>query len=256
MKKITKILFLLFAPIIVSSLAFAEQDSSSSGSPNKKEIETIVHDYIVKNPQVLIEAVQNLQKEQTSKEVVKIKQNAAKFREDLFSADMPGRSSVGNPNGKIIMTVFYSYQCPNCRMMESIIDDIIHTNPQMQVIYVPWPFENAEDVYAAKVALAAQKQGKFFDVHKALMNAPDMLTKDQIDAITKSVPGLDTSKVQKDADDKTIENGLKDNFKLAEEMGFTGTPVFVLTDRTMKKFAVIPGRTSAAEVKKAINEVK
>jgi protein-disulfide isomerase len=230
MKKITKILFLLFAPIIVSSLAFAEQDSSSSGSPNKKEIETIVHDYIVKNPQVLIEAVQNLQKEQTSKEVVKIKQNAAKFREDLFSADMPGRSSVGNPNGKIIMTVFYSYQCPNCRMMESII--------------------------AAKVALAAQKQGKFFDVHKALMNAPDMLTKDQIDAITKSVPGLDTSKVQKDADDKTIENGLKDNFKLAEEMGFTGTPVFVLTDRTMKKFAVIPGRTSAAEVKKAINEVK
>lgn len=265
MKKTTKFFITssLLALTLSSSAVFAEDTTTPDSAKNNfnseqtKQIESIVHNYLVKNPQVIIESMKNLQQQQMSKEKSRIKTNIEKYSKDVFNANVPGRAAIGNPNGKIVMTEFFSYQCPNCRIMAKAVDDLVKTNPDLQVIFVAWPFENNDDVYAAKAVFAAQKQGKFYELHSALMSAPDLLTKDSIDKTMDTIPGLDVKKAQKEMDDSTIDSALKDNFKLAQTLEFSGTPVFLFTNKANNKFsAVTTGRVPESELKKAIKEVK
>lgn len=234
--------------------ALAEQ--SNFNTSQIKQIEQITHDYIINNPQTIIESIKKLQGEEIKKETVKIKQSVEKYNKEVFDANLPGRVSIGNSNGNIIMTEFFSYQCPNCRMMEPAVDKLIKDNPSLKVIFVGWPFENADDAYAAQNTLAAQKQGKFYELHQALMSYPSLLTKESIDKLAQSIKGLDIDKLKRDAEENSIQEGIKDNFKLAQKVGFEGTPVFMFTNKNRTKFSVVPGRSSYDDLQNAINEVK
>jgi len=262
MKQLIKLSYISFVALAMSSsLAFAadtvnDANQTAFSDQQTKQVESIVHNYIVKHPQVIVESMQNLQEQQVNKEKSLLTNNAQKFNKEIFNPNTAGRFSIGNPNGKVIMTEFFSYQCPNCRMMEQMVASLVKNNPELQVIFIAWPFENKDDVYAAKAVFAAQKQGKAFELHAALMNAPDLLTQESIDKIVKTIPGLNVSQMQKDMSDAAIDDSLKANFKLAQTLQLNFTPVFIFTNQDKSKFTVVPGRVEQFELKKAIKEVK
>jgi protein-disulfide isomerase len=245
----------LLGALSFSQITLAAADNSFNATQTKA-IEQITHNYLVNNPQVIVEAMKKLQADQADKEISKIKDVLPKYKKEIFDDSSAVRATIGNPKGKVLVAEFFSYQCPNCRMMESTVDNLIKINPELKVVFVPWPFENNDDVYAAKATFAAKKQGKFAELHSALMGAPDLLTKDSIDKFVSGVAGLDVKKLQDDMNDRAIENGLKDNFKLAQDLTFSGTPVFVFTNSAMTKYSVVPGRATPEEMQKALDEVK
>lgn len=249
---------LLVSTIGISGLALAQENASKFTPDQVKQIEQITHDYIVNNPTVLLEASQKYRQQEMQKEqdqVNKVKADIPKNKLEIFNSIGEGRTVLGNPNGKIIIAEFLSYECPNCRVMGGIVEDLIKTNPDIKVIIIPWPFEAPDDLYAAKAVLAAGKQGKFNNLHKALLASQEFLNKDKIDAIINTA-GLDVNKLKTDMADKNLETGIKNNFALASKIGIVGTPSFFITNAGMTKFELIPGRASEDDLKKAIDSVK
>jgi protein-disulfide isomerase len=104
-------------------------------------------------------------------------------------------------------------------------------------------------VLAARAAMAAQRQGKYEAFHFALMENGGGFSEDEILAIADSV-GLDTERLSGEMQDPAIEAVLRNNHALAEKLGITGTPAFVIGD------TMVPGAVSLDELRAKIAEAR
>lgn len=225
------------------------------------QIEQVVHDYLLKNPHILIEVAQKLQEEEANREnnqVLQIKSNIQKYKKEIFSTTLPSRIVTGNPNGKFTLVEVIQYQCPHCKVTEPLVEKLIKDNPDLKVIIMQWPFFGNDAIYAAKLAFAATKQGKFLEVHNALMHAPDPLTKDAADKIVAAIPGLNMAKLKADMDNKAFDDGLKADFKLSQTLNLIGTPTFIFGNKDLSKFSLVAGQTKTieADLPKALSDVR
>lgn len=258
------VLAIVMALCFLSINAFAEnvKKPAAFNQNQIQQVEKIVHDYLLANPQILVEVAQKLQAQETDKQnskIAKIKENLPKFKKEIFDDKAPARTVVGNPHGKVTMVVISQYLCSHCKLTEPLVEKMIAANPDLKVIYLQWPFFGNEAIYAAKAALAADKQGKFFEVHKALFNSTSFLNKDEVDKIVKTIPGLDIKKLQKDMSDSSLDKGLMANYKLCTGgLGLIGTPTFIFANKDLTKFGFVAGQTNDTEgdLNKALNDVK
>lgn len=221
----------------------------------KTRIEEIVHQYLIQKPEVIVEALQILQKkqfEQAEQTVKKTQEAASQFADPLFhQASDP---IAGNPNGKITIVEFFDYQCPHCVDMVPIIDTVVKSNPEVRVVYKEFPIRGPISDYAARAALAANKQGKYKELSHAILTSTQPLTQDSILAAAKNV-GLDVDKLKKDMTDKSIDDQLKTNTKLGQDLKLLGTPAFFIgkTNATVKdSINYIPGQMSQSQLQDMI----
>ena len=263
-KKIFCLLFAAFVNITAkASLGKIkkEVESGKKGSfsgQQLEQIQQIVHDYILENPGVIVEAKNKLQAQKEKELIEKIKLNAAKYKKQIFSTQAPGRIVTGNPDGKIIIAEFTQHQCYLCQTVKPFVAKLLTNNPETQLITIYWPFLNNDAIYAAKAVLAAQKQNKSTELNEKMIASHDPLTKEKIDSIIQSTPGIDVEKLRIDMQDKKIDKGLQENFKLAANLELAGTPTIIFTNKEMTKFSLIPGQTPNLDkdLNQALNEVR
>lgn len=241
-----------------ASTATTTNSANTSGisSSEKAKIETIVHDYLLKNPEVVIQAVQNFQKkqyedaEQTVKQTQKI---AGNFASPLFhQANDP---SIGSPNAKVTVVEFFDYQCPHCIDMAPVITDIMKKNPEVRIVFKEFPIRGPMSEVAAKAALAANKQGKYYEFSHALLTANKQLTEELIYNTAQSV-GLDVAKLKTDMNTKEITDQLNANVKLAQNLKLFGTPAFFIgkTDSD-QGINYVPGQMNLTQMQSAIDKI-
>jgi protein-disulfide isomerase len=239
------------------------QTTTQIPQAERDRVETIVRDYLLKNPEILLEASKKLQQQEQSKLQEKVRQSIGNNAQELFFTET--NPIAGNPNGTTTLVEFFDYQCSHCKTMDPVILGLIKSNPQLRIIFKPWPIFGATSEYAAKAVLAAHEQGKFLPFHEALMQAKSELNPTAIMQIAKTV-GLNTQKLATDMKDTSYAQQLQDNGKLAIGLGSQGTPTFVLAaidpqagppkpgDNKIKA-VFIPGGTSQATLQKLIDEI-
>lgn len=193
-----------------------------------QQIETIVHDYLLNNPQVLVEVSQKLQAQQ-EQQFKKIEENAQKAIPEIAAELFNAATSpvAGNAKGDVTLVEFFDYQCPHCKDASPIINDAIKNDPNLRVVYKEFPIFGQSSTYASKAALAANKQGKYLAFHEALIETQNPLTKEKVMAAAKKV-GLSIEQWEKDMDSQAVKDELAANLKLAQKLGIMGTPAFVV----------------------------
>ncbi|MGO4870265.1 MAG: DsbA family protein [Roseiarcus sp.] len=147
----------------------------------------------------------------------------------------------GNPKGDVTIVAFLDYNCPFCKKSAPDLERIVREDGNIRLVYKDWPILTEASVYGARLALAANYQGAYEKVHKALMSIPGRHIPEEkmLDAVKAS--GVDMTRLQADLDangDK-ISALLKRNLAQADSLGLNGTPVFL----------VGPFKTSALDYK-------
>ena len=256
LNKIQKTLITLGMTTLFTAGSFAATNNNTVTPAEREKIESVVHDYLLKKPEIMIEVMQLLQKkeyDQTQQAVKQTQQTAPSFANALFhQANDP---VAGNPSGKVALVEFFDYQCPHCVDMAPIITSLIQANPDIKVIYKEFPIRGAVSEYAARAALAANKQGKYMAFSHALLAASQTLTKDSILKIAKD-NGLDVEQLKKDMENDNIKNQLKANIKLAQDLKLFGTPAFFLQVQGKDAITYFPGKTDSAQLQTIINKAK
>jgi protein-disulfide isomerase len=230
--------------------------TSAMGDTQKKEIEQIIHDYLVTNPEVLIEASQVLQQKQqkTLQDQAKsaISENAA----SLFDGKL---TTIGNPKGRVTVVEFFDYQCIHCKKMSPILNSLIKKDSDVRVIFKEFPIFGKSSELASRAALAAGMQGKYQAMHEALMKTEKRLDDNVLMEIAKSV-GLDTKKLKKDMDSKEVSDILDANRQVAEKLHLMGTPAFIVAATPDGKFKVgsepsfVPGEASEEALQEMVKK--
>ena len=235
--------------------------NAPAASPAERaKIEEVVHQYLLAKPEVLVEAMQTLQRKQAeqAQEVMKETQkNASKFASALFHQKMD--PVVGNPASKITVVEFFDYQCPHCIDMGPVIDAIVKANPNnVRIVFKDFPIRGPASEMAARAAIAANLQGKYFPFHLALLAAPQPLTADAIMTLAKQM-GLDIPRMKKDMDANSTTEQLKADVKLAQDLKLFGTPAFfigktALTDNSHGTIHYAPGQISQSQLQDMIDQ--
>ncbi len=254
-----KRLFILLVAVVMTFGVSAAQFSKAQ----KLEIENIVHDYLVKNPQILVQISEELQQKQYQKMQAKALKAIKAHQTLLFKPDQTQIN--GNPKGKVTLIEFFDYQCVHCSNLhkQKLISDLIAKNADLRVVYKEFPIFGAPSIYAAKAAMAAGLQGKYLKMRNAIFNTGKIegkLTDADVDAVAKKI-GLNMQQYRKDIKDPKIKASIDASYKLAQALGIQGTPSFVVgptpkIGNPKGKVTFIPGVVGSAQMQQAIDAAK
>jgi protein-disulfide isomerase len=198
----------------------------------KKAFEQIIHDYLVNNPDVLVGILKDAQAREQA-QAAELAQQMVVQKRDALTND-PQSPVGGNPKGDVTLVEFFDYRCPYCKQVEPSLEAMLHEDPNLRIVYKEFPILGPPSVVASRVALAARRQGKYDEFHRAMMNTKGQITDDVIAGVARSV-GLDLDKIKTDMAAPDVESVIKDDYALAQALNIRATPVFIVDD------AILPG---------------
>jgi len=204
---------------------------ASPGGPDQARIERVVHDYVLNHPEIIPQAMQKLQDQQSGQAV-------AANRQDIETPF--GSAWAGNPKGDVTLVEYFDYNCGYCRASLPMIADLIKRDPKLRVVYRDLPILSDESRVAARASLLAAQQGKFQAFHDALYAGGPVSDASIQAAATKA--GVSLSGLQS----PVITAGIAKNMQTAVKLGMNGTPSWVVGDR------ILSGALPIEEIEKAI----
>lgn len=246
----------LTASLVSPALWADDTTVSTMSEAQKKEVEKVVHDYLVTNPEVLLEASQVLQQKQ-QKTMQQQAQSAIKENSDQL---LQGTTTVaGNPKGNVTVVEFFDYQCVHCKKMSPVVQGLIKKDSDLRVVYKEFPIFGKSSEVASRAALAAGMQGKYLAMHNALINVDKGLN-DKIIMERAKIVGLNMKKFKVDMNSKEVTDILEANRALAEKLHLMGTPAFIVASTPNGQFkagtepSFVPGAASEESLQELIKK--
>jgi protein-disulfide isomerase len=212
---------------------YESRRTGGSAGSSKGEIEAVVREYILANPEILPEAMERLRNKERQAQLGKVG--------DALEQPFPGMI-LGNPDGAITLVEFSDYACGYCRRSVSDVEALVAANPDLKVVIREMPILSPASADAAKMAMAAAQQGKFAAFHKAMF-AAGQVNPTAIAAAAR-VAGLDLARAQAVLAAPGSQAELARNVEMARELGFDGTPSWVIGDQA---FSGAVGRDQLAK---------
>lgn len=217
---VIRIMIGLFAAAAGAAATVAVMASGTPVATNDRvAIEKIVRDYILANPEILPEALENLR----GREVAKIVKANRKAIETPFAGAWEGAADAD-----VIVVQFFDYNCGFCRSSMSDIDKLLAADKRVRVVYREFPVLGPDSENAARLSLAAAKAGKYAAFHRAVYAAGKAEPR-AVERIAKQM-GLDLAF----AADPAAQAEIDANLNLARPLGMTGTPSWVIGDKVLQ----------------------
>ena len=213
-------------------------------SPDQVEaVERLIQDYLKKNPKVIVDSLQTYSRQQKQLAEGEVRKQLALHREELEYD--PTSVVGGNLDGDVSVVEFFDYRCPYCKQVLPILAKLRKEDRNLRFVYKEFPVLGPDSLLASRAALASRPQGKYEAFHDALMASRGQLTETTIIQIAAEV-GLDTERLKSDMAAPEINDIIDRNYRLAQTIGITATPSFVIGDR------VVRGAAGADDFKKFI----
>ena len=218
-------------PALLALAVFGAPAASAQSftDAQRGDIETIVKNYLIAHPEVLEEAMSELNKRQAAVEAEKHEASITQNADAIFNS--PRGVTLGNKDGDVTFVEFFDYNCGYCKRAMSDMLDLLKSDPKLKVVLKEFPVLSQGSVEAAQVAVAARMQDptgkKYLDFHQKLLGGRGPADKARAMAVAKDA-GFDTAKLEKDMASPEAKATIEENFKLAEAMGMNGTPSYVI----------------------------
>ncbi len=230
----------LAAALVVPPAAYGEVLSEG-------RVKELVLEAIRENPEIVLEAVQIIERREQEQQAAAAARVLSENR-DLLEKD-PNAPVLGNPDGDVTVVEFFDYNCPYCRRVKPHIEALLEEDPNVRLVYREWPILGDGSVFAARAALAARKQGKYEEIHWALMGMRGRAEEASVIRVAEEV-GLDIAQLREDMQAPQIDAHIAASMEMSRQLGFNGTPSFVIGD------ALVPGIIEADQMVRLAQEAR
>ncbi|MEM8696625.1 MAG: DsbA family protein [Pseudomonadota bacterium] len=205
----------------------------------RSDLETVIREYILANPEIIPEAMERLQER-------RMVQMISSVRDEL---ETPFEGAwAGAADADVTIVEFFDYACGFCRTSLPDLERLLAEDDNLRVVFRELPILSEESVDAARVSLSAARQQEYFEFHRAMFDAgrPGASTI----AEAQRSAGLNAAQVRSDVNDAAIETEIRNNRELAGRLELTGTPAFVVGDR------ILSGAVGYDRLREAVAEAR
>ena len=213
--------------------------SSQSHEIDKDKIETIIKEFLTKNPDFLKSTLDDYK---ISLENTK-KQDAIK---SLKNINNPG---IFQKQADVTIYEFFDYNCGYCKSVVKTIMDVLSEDKKINFVFVEFPILSKQSYIAAKAALASKKQDLYNEFHISLMNIKGRVSEEKVFSNAKEI-GLDVDQLKIDMNNPEIEQLLVKNREIAKLLNLNGTPAFIIGD------IIYPGALNLNNLKEIIKQFR
>ncbi len=237
------------AALVGLSLAFgsATVRADAFDEAARDEIREIVKEYLLENPDVVLEALREMERRTAAAQEEERRKLMAALKTQIF--DDPMTPVSGNQDGDVTVVEFFDYQCGYCKRMLPAMMKVLETDPNVRIVWKELPILGPVSRYAAEAAMAAAKQDKYLEFHTAVMGHRGRLTEDVVLQRAQSV-GIDIDRLKEDMAAPDIKTHLDGNLALARTLQISGTPAMIIGDK------LVPGAISNEQIVSIIEEVR
>ena len=216
------------ATAAVSAPTRAEPPEANPFSqPQTMAIERIIRDYMMQHPEILLDVQSELEAKAEARRIGTIQKTLHDHKDAIYHD--PESPFAGNPNGDVIVVEFLDYNCPYCRKGSGDIAKLIASDPNVKVVFQEYPNLSPTSEPVALIAVAAKRQGKYYQLHRALLDLKGPTTAARaIDVAGKL--GLDVARLQLDAELPEVRKVVERSRAVAAKLGLEGTPMFLIGD--------------------------
>jgi protein-disulfide isomerase len=240
----------LAALALSAALPAAAQQTAPFSEQQRAAIREIVKDFIMKNPDVVQEALVEMDRRQKENE----RQARLKIVQDKNGPLFTAKHNVpfGNPNGDVTLVEFFDYNCGFCKRALGDLQKMVGDDKNLRVIVKDFPVLGQGSVEAATVALALKQQTtpeKYWSFHQKLLSARGQVGRQQaLDAAKET--GADMARLQKDMESPAVRGAIEENIQVADSLGLTGTPSYVVGEE------IVVGAVGFAELKGRVDNIR
>ncbi len=221
---------ILITSSVIAGLTIASINILHAQTPNAfdakqtQAIESIIQDYLLKNPKIVMDAAKAYQEQQETEQQAQMQTAIHDNIATLTSKDAP---SIGPADADLTVVEFFDYNCGYCKRALPDIQAALKSDPKVRFVFKEMPILGPTSLTAAQWALAAQKQDKYFEFHQALMEFRGNKEEAELAKIAQNL-GLDVEKMKQDAQSPEIQQLIKEDIDLAQKLGVSGTPAFII----------------------------
>jgi len=234
-----RVLAALIAGCLVPGMAAAEGFTPEQ----RAAIVEILRETLRNDPSILEEALAALEARHAAREREALEARIAANRDALVNDPSLPAKGATRPTATVVE--FLDYRCPHCKRMHPVITELLRADRELRVVFVDIPILGPASVTAARAALAAQRQGRYVEMHDALMRLRGEPTEAEILRIAAELR-LDAERLRRDMADPGVARRIEANLRLAQALGVQGTPAYVVGEE------IIPGAVSSEALRAAI----
>lgn len=230
------------AMVAAISLPAQAQEKTTFDDAQKQEIQAIIKDYLLAKPEILREAIQELNRREA--------ETAEKERLKALSSLYKEKTPYSTGEGKITLVEFFDYNCGYCRKAFENVINVTKEEKDVRVVFVEFPILSQESRVVSEASIASAKQGKYFEYHKALMRHNGRVDGEVAMKVAADI-GLDVEKLKEDMKAPEVAELIEKNLQLGTSIGVQGTPALFIGDET------IPGAPDNLEeiLKTAVTDI-
>lgn len=231
----------------IGGYAFKEFASARNATEVTTSIDQQISQFLRNHPDEVMTALQLAQANQERQQKAEAQQALEVKQDQIFNN--PADPVMGNPQGDVTVVEFFDYRCPYCKRVSDSLLALLKDDPNIKLVYKEFPILGPDSVVAAKIALAAHRQGKYEQVHTAFMAHKGSFDQAALLELAASV-GADQAKLAADMQDPAILGLLQANDSLAAALGITGTPGFLFGRQ------LVPGAVTLDDMKKLVSAAR
>lgn len=211
------------------------------------QVKQLALEAILENPEIIMEALGILEQQRNAAQVA-AQAEALEQQRAFLEAD-PNAPSMGAEQASATIVEFFDYNCPYCKRAANDVKALLAIDDDVRVIYREWPILGEGSVFASRAALAARSQGKYDEMHWALMEMRGRAEEASVLAAARNI-GLDIDQLLTDMQSDAVTAHIDASRGLAQSLGFTGTPAFVIGD------ALVPGAVPLSDLETLIAQAR
>jgi protein-disulfide isomerase len=207
----------------------------------KSEVEKTVREYLLKNPELMLEVMEALEQRQKQAAAERAEEGVGQFKSQIFQSR---HDFVLNPAGRIPVVEFFDYQCGYCKQVFPSMQKLA-AERDVRVIFKELPILGEASIVAARAAIAARRQGKYLELHGKLMSHRGRLGEEAVMAMASEL-GLDVKQLKADMARPEVGEAIQANLELARELGIRGTPTLFVGH------TLVPGAVTEAQLQELV----
>ena len=239
------------AAVLLCAVGAIGATAQTISNAQRGEIERIIREYLIKNPEVLQEAIAELEKKQAASEAEKHRKAVKDNAQALFNS--PLHVTLGNPQGDVTLVEFFDYNCGYCKRAFDDKMELMKADSKLKVVIKEFPVLGQGSVEAARVSTAVRMQDKtgkkYLEFHQKLLMGRGQADRTRALAVAREV-GLDIARLERDMASEEARASTEEAFKLAEKLGLNGTPSYVIGDD------VVVGAVGVAALRTKVNTAR
>lgn len=206
-------------PVVIEAPESAEID--------REAVETIVREYLIKNPEIMVEVQAALETKRQEQQRIAQTTTITEQSDDIFNASYDGL--VGNPEGQITVVEFFDYNCGFCKRAMADMDEMVKRDPDLRFVLKEFPIlgPDSQKAHIVSMAFRALHPDKYADFHRELLNGPGRAGEEKAIRIALGL-GADEAAIREEMRNPQIQEAFAKTYELANALEITGTPSYVV----------------------------